>query len=147
MSRTKLELPSQFLFSTELVVRISDINYGGHLGNDAVLSLIHEARVRFLNHLGYSEKNVEGVGIIMVDAVIVYKGEGFHGDRLTIEVGVGEFWNTGCEIFYRLTNARTLKELARAKTAIAFYDYEHQKTMSVPARFKSKVQGNNPVHL
>ena len=48
MSRIKLALPDRWTFSTELPVRISDINYGGHLGNDAVLALAQEARVRFL---------------------------------------------------------------------------------------------------
>lgn len=69
----KLELPNRFQFTTDLNVRIGDINYGGHLGNDAMLSLIHEARVQFLKRLRYAEHNIEGVGIIMADAVVVYK--------------------------------------------------------------------------
>ena len=59
-------------YETEIPIRISDVNYGGHLGNDAVLSLAHEARVRFLALRGFSEKDVEGVGIMMVDAAVVY---------------------------------------------------------------------------
>ena len=50
MERIKLNLPEQFLFSTNIAVRITDINYGGHVGNDSFLSLIHEARQQFLNH-------------------------------------------------------------------------------------------------
>ncbi len=82
MARIKIELPEKFLFRTEIPVRITDINYGGHLGNDSLLSIIHEARLRFLNHLGYSESNVEEVGIIMIDSAIQYKSEGFYGDEL-----------------------------------------------------------------
>ena len=33
-------------------VPISDINYGGHMGNDKSLALFHEARIAFLKHLG-----------------------------------------------------------------------------------------------
>jgi acyl-CoA thioester hydrolase len=73
MARVKLEIPETLPFSTEISVRIGDINYGGHLGNDAVLSIVHEARVRFLGSLGYTEMNVEGKGIIMTDAVVVFK--------------------------------------------------------------------------
>ncbi len=139
MSRIKLELPPQFQFSTELSVRISDINYGGHLGNDAVLSLAHEARMRFLKHLGYSELDIEGSGIIMADAAVVYKSEGFYGEVLTVDVAVGEFQNTGFDIFYRFTNKKTGTEIARAKTGIAFYDYKLKKTVGVPPRFREKV--------
>jgi len=54
--RIKLELPEIMVFSTEIPVRITDINYGGHLGNDSILSIVQEARVRFLNKYNYSEK-------------------------------------------------------------------------------------------
>jgi hypothetical protein len=79
MARMKLDIPSRIQFTTELNVRISDVNYGGHLGNDAVLSLIHEARVQFLNHFGYSEKDIEETGIIMADSVVIYRSEAFTG--------------------------------------------------------------------
>ena len=59
MPRIKLDLPKNFHFTTEIPLRISDINYGGHLGNDSVLSILHESRVRFLMEHGYSEFNVE----------------------------------------------------------------------------------------
>ena len=55
MARIKIELPEKFIFSTEIPLRISDINYGGHLGNDAVLSIAHEARIRFFNKHGFKE--------------------------------------------------------------------------------------------
>jgi acyl-CoA thioesterase FadM len=138
MARVKLELPNHFDFSTELTVRISDVNYGGHLGNDAVLSLMHEARVQFLNHYGYTELDIEGAGIIMADSVIVYKAEGFHGDRLIAEVAVGEIQNASCDFFYLLTNKETEKEIARGKTGIVFYNYGTKKSMSVPAKFRQK---------
>ena len=61
MPRIRLELPDRFHFRTSLTVRVTDLNYGRHLGNDAVLGLLHEARVRFLRSLGYAELDVEGV--------------------------------------------------------------------------------------
>jgi hypothetical protein len=30
--------------------------------------------------MGYSELDVEGVGIIMADAAVMYRAEAFHGD-------------------------------------------------------------------
>jgi acyl-CoA thioester hydrolase len=47
MARVAIDLPEQFPFSAGIAVRISDINYGGHIGYDAIISLIHEARMRF----------------------------------------------------------------------------------------------------
>lgn len=141
MARIKIEIPEKFFFKTEIPVRITDINYGGHLGNDSLLSIIHEARVRFLNNLGYSESNVEGAGIIMIDSAIQYKSEGFYGDHLSIEIAVNDFTGIGCDIVYRLTNKKSGKEIALAKTGIVFFNYEKRKTAPVPLEFKKKIEG------
>ena len=140
MARIKIDIPEKFIFKTEILVRITDINYGGHLGNDSLLSIIHEARVRFLNRLGYSESNVEGSGIIMIDAGVQYKSEGFYGDELLVEVAVNDFSGIGCDFIYRVTNKNTLKEIALAKTGIVFFNYEKRKTAPVPELFKKKIE-------
>jgi len=139
MARAKLDLPEKFGFSTEIPVRISDINYGGHLGNDSVLSLVHEARIRFLNALGFTEFNIDGLGIIMTDAVILYKSEAFYGDMLTIEVTTADFSKRGCDFLFKITNKNTGKEVARAKTGIVFFDYSQKKIAHVPEIFKTVV--------
>jgi acyl-CoA thioester hydrolase len=143
MPRIKIEIPKNFMFNTEIPVRITDINYGGHLGNDSLLSIIHEARLRFLKHLGYSESNIEGVGIIMIDAGIQYKSESFYGDELIIEVAVTDFTGIGCDFVFRLINKNSDKEIATAKTGIVFFNYEKRKTAAVPSAFKKKIEEMN----
>ncbi|HEY6625800.1 MAG TPA: thioesterase family protein [Ignavibacteriaceae bacterium] len=140
MTRIKIGLPDKFIFKTEIPIRITDINYGGHLGNDSLLSIVHEARVRFLKHLEYSESNVEGNGIIMIDAGVQYKSEGFYGDELLVEVTVSDFTGIGCDFVYRLTNKESNKEIAVAKTGIVFFDYKKRKTAPVAIEFKKKIE-------
>jgi len=135
MPRIKLELPENLIFSTKIPVRITDINYGGHLGNDSILSIVHEARVRFLNKYNYLEKDIEGLGIIMTDCAIVYKYESFYGDLLNINIGVKDFYKYGCDIYYQLTNTETKKDIAIVKTGIMFFDYELRKKARVPEKF------------
>lgn len=137
MSRLKLDLPSSLPFRTQIPLRITDINYGGHLGNDAALGLVHEARVRFLASLGYSEMNVEGTSIIMADAQIVFRSEGFYGDVLEAAVGVGVIDGVSCEVFTLLTHATTGKEVARVKTTLVFYDYSARRPQGVPEAFRA----------
>ena len=120
MARIELNLPDNFSFSTDVRVRISDINYGNHLGNDALLSLVHEARLQFLQSRGFSELNIDGCGLIMTDAVIVYKSQSFYGDLLTILAAVGDVNKYGCDFFYKVIQKKGGKEVARAKTGIVF---------------------------
>ena len=136
MPRAKIDLPETFPFVTEIPVRITDLNYGNHLGNDTLLSLVHEARVRFLKHYGYSEMDVEGTGIIMADAVVVYKAQAFYGDVLRFEVTANDFSANACDLLYRITHQESGREVARVKTRIVFYDYQAQRTVRVPEKFR-----------
>jgi acyl-CoA thioester hydrolase len=134
MPRVKLDLPAGTVFTTEIPVRITDVNYGGHLGNDSLLSILHEARVQFLKKFGFTESNIGGVGIIMSDAVLVFKAEVFYGDMLTVEIGVDDLWAVGADISYRMLVRG--KEAARAKTGIVFFDYANRKIVQTPQTFK-----------
>jgi len=86
MSRIQISLPERFIFSTEIPLYISHINYGGHLDNALLLTVVSEARVRFFKSLGYTELDVEGIGVVMVDAAVQYKSEAFHGEVMVVEM-------------------------------------------------------------
>ena len=102
MSRIKIDLPETFSFSTSFPVRITDLNYGAHVGNDKVLSFLHEARVRYLQSLGYTEFNLEGIGLIMADAALIFKNEIYYGDELLISIQPVEFSRVGFDLIYKI---------------------------------------------
>jgi 4-hydroxybenzoyl-CoA thioesterase len=135
MARIEVKLPEFFPFSTEVRVRIGDVNYGNHLGNDSILALIHEVRVRFLRSRGYSEMDIDGRGLILTDTAIVYKSQAFHGDCLTVYASAGDFNKYGCDFFFKIVQKTSGTEVARAKTGVVFFDYQRQKIVSTPAAF------------
>lgn len=57
MARIHIRLPSQFVFSTDITLYQSHLNYGGHLDNALLLTVVAEARVRFFKSLGYTGQN------------------------------------------------------------------------------------------
>jgi len=135
MSRIKLEVPKQFHFSTTITVRVTDLNYGGHMGNDALLSLMHEARYRFLQKWGYTEMNLEGANLIMADVGIQYKAEAFAGDELKFEMTAYDFSVTSFDLFYYITRVSDGKAVALGKTNMVCYSYEEKKMKEVPQQF------------
>lgn len=139
MTRIRFELPDTYFFSTELDVRIQNINYAGHVGHDAFISLLHEARIRFLHHIGYTEADIEGCATIISDLAVVYKAQALHRDRLTCEIAAGEFNKYGCDIFYRMTNATTNTLILEAKTGIVFFNYLENKVTQMPRAFARAV--------
>ncbi|KAA9340296.1 acyl-CoA thioesterase [Adhaeribacter soli] len=138
MARIQLQLPAKFSFQTEIPVRITDLNYGAHLGNDALLSMVHEARVQYLKSLGYSELNLEGAGLIMADSAIIYKGEGFYGDVLTVKVAAADLNKYGFDLYYHFSNQHG-KEIAHAKTGLLCFDYTTRKLMALPEAAAEKL--------
>src|SRR5580765_1898875 len=138
MERIKIHLPGNFNFSTIIKIRITDLNYGGHVGNDSFLSLIHEARQQFLNHFGYTELEIENVSLIMADAAIEFKKELNYGDEIKISVAANGFDKYGFDIFYKLDilKGENLFLVGKAKTGMLCYDYQNKKLMSVPEKLK-----------
>jgi len=137
MARIRIEVPEQFPFSTKIPIRITDLNYGGHVGNDTILSLIHEARVQFLKNYGFAELKLESVGLIMSDAAIEFKAELFYGDVVTAFVTVSNFSRVGFDLFYKLMREEIV--VAVAKTAMICYNYDTRKVASVPVGVKEKL--------
>lgn len=136
MARVHLDLPEAFLFSTELPLRVGDMNYANHLGNDRVLGLVQELRMRWLTSHGLSELDVGGAGIILADAAVVFKAEGRYGMVLRGELGVGEVQSRNVELLYRLTDTATGAEIARAKTGVLCFDYQARKVVSLTERLR-----------
>lgn len=143
MDRIKLNLPTEFKFVTSLQVRITDLNYGGHVGNDSFLSLIHEARQQYLNSLQYSELNIEGIGLIMADVAIEYKKELNYNDIIYISVLATAFDKLGFDIYYKLEllNTDGTKTLAgKVKTGMICFDYSKKTKCNVPEKFIEKTK-------
>lgn len=134
MQRIRIELPESFSFVTEMPVRITDLNYGGHVGNDTILSMIHEARMRFLTHHGLTELAFGGYGIIMSDVGIQFKNELFYGEKVVASIAVGDFTKIAFNLFYKLEKEVDGKmvEVAVAKTGIVCFDYAKRKTAVIP---------------
>lgn len=143
MARVKIELPEKFQFKTEIPIRITDLNYNDHLGNDSVLTICQEARMQYLNQFGFTELNIDGSGIIMVDAVVQYKSEGFYGDVLLVEVAITDITKIGCDFVYRISNKENKNDVAFVKTGIVFFDYENKKVVPVPVKFSEMIEEQN----
>ncbi len=142
MARIKIDLPEKFSFSVPIPIRIADINYGGHVGNDAILSLVHEARMQYLKQFGYTELELSGIGLIMADAGIEFKNELFYGETVIVSVACGSFTKVGFDIFYKMEKEinSSKKIVAVAKTGMVGYDYTNKKIAAIPGEVIRKIQ-------
>lgn len=141
MNRIKIQLPSQFSFSTQMQIRVTDLNYGGHVGNDTVLSLLQEARQLFLQSRGYAELSVESYGLIMADAMVEYKKELNHKDLIEITLVATDFDKLGFDIYYQVSVLQNGESVlaVRAKTGMMLFDYTTKKKVSLTEKIIQKL--------
>jgi acyl-CoA thioesterase FadM len=127
----KIEMPSQWQYSTEIEVRVSDLNYGNHMGNQQFLAYAQEARVRFLAENGFTELDFGGVSLIQADAAITYSCEGRLGDQIKIAIATEVTGRSSFNVFYQFTNLTQGKHMANIRTALISYDYEKNRPIGL----------------
>ena len=135
MPRIRLHEQPLYEFHYELVLQPRDINYGGHLGHDTLVTLVHSARADLLRSLGFSEKDLgDGqTAIIMSDLAVNYRGEGLLFDVLRIETHAGEMTRNSFRLFHRVTRGGTV--LALVETGLIAFNYRDHKIVEVPPGF------------
>jgi acyl-CoA thioester hydrolase len=141
MPRIQIDLPERFAFSTEITLYLGHMNYAGHLDNALLLAVVSEARLRFFKSLGYTELDVEGLGIVVADVAVQYRSEAFHGEVMVVRMTASDFGSKGCDLLWCLAEKSTQREVARGKTGIVFFDYSARKVASVPENFRTRTAG------
>jgi len=133
---------NSFIFSTVLSIRVYDLNYGAHLGNDSFVSLVHEARAQFFHKYGWTEANIDNtnIGVIMKNLVVIYKSQGRFSDKIKIDISVKNLKSRQFEMLYLLTKVKSNEELGRCMTKFLFFDYRENKIAKMPKIFKELIK-------
>jgi acyl-CoA thioesterase FadM len=141
MPRLKITLPERFIFSTEVRIRIGDINFRNHLGHEGLIGVMHEARAHFLEGLGYFETGSSLPGLILTDIQVAFLRQVIYGQTLRVELAFTGFTDKGFDVIHRVTDVETGDEIARAKIGLLCYDYRQQRTVPAPQHFREKLSG------
>ena len=122
-------------------VRVGDINYGGHMGNDKALLLFQDARIKFLASIGFSEMNIgDETGIIMNEAHVFYKKEIFLYDRLSVTISVATVTASSFFLHYSVVRKSDNAEVLKGSTKLIAFNYAKKRIIRLPAAFLSKIE-------
>ena len=111
------------------------------MGNDKALLLFHDARIRFLETLGASEKDLgNGNGIILTEAHVQYLKEVFLHDVLQASVSVSKLSTASFVLDYSFVRMADGAEVIKGYTKILAYDYERSKVARLPDDFANKLK-------
>ena len=136
MERVKINLPETLLHKLRLRVRITDINYGNHTGNDRIVAMIHDVRAEWLRTNGYTELDINGTGLIMADLAMQFTGESFFGDELEVQLYVDKnsISKVAFNLYYLVTKVTSegTFEISKAKTGMVSFNYQILKPAPFP---------------
>ena len=119
-------------------VRVGDINYGGHMGNDKALLLFHDARIRFLEDHDFTESNIGGPGLIMGDAHVYFKKEVFRGDELKVYVHIEDLRELSFVMHYTVKCDEVV--VIQGNTKMVAFDYDKRRVVRLPEGFVNKIE-------
>ena len=119
-------------------VRVGDINYGGHMGNDKALLLFHDARILFLEDRGFSEGNIGGPGLIMGDAHVYFKKEVFRGDDLKVYIHIEDLRELSFDMHYTVKRDEVV--VIHGNTKMVAFDYDKRRVVRLPGDFVNQIK-------
>lgn len=126
------------LYEMEYKVIVSDINYGGHMGNERALIIFQQARMEWLNSIGYDEADIEGKGLIQLESHVYYLKEVFLGQKLNCRITGIDVERITFNMNYEIINENN-EVAVKGTTKMAVFDYEKKKLSRIPKKFLEKI--------
>jgi acyl-CoA thioester hydrolase len=131
------------MYISKYNVRISDINYGGHMGNERALVAFQQARIEWLETLGLSELNIgEGRGLIQRRANVEYLREISLGDILNIKIYPVEIKGSYFVLGHEVNNQNGITVLT-GNVTLGSFDYNNKKLAKIPNTLKEILENEN----
>ncbi len=140
MARVKLSPLEDYRFSYSTEIRITDLNNANHLGNDSVVSLMHEARARVFNQLNVSGSDLGdgSTGCVQGDLIVNYLMEGFAFEEVEIQIDFTEIAERHFRVCFQFMKDGL--PMILAETGMIGFNYKSRKVSALPKSFISAIK-------
>lgn len=119
-------------YTTELPVRIYDLNYGRHVGHPELLRLVHQARIHFFANYSLQEHDIGGLCLLVKTSSINFRNEAFCGDVLKFYISINEIKRASMEMVYEITKGNDAIHLATVKETSLFINNTTRQIFPIP---------------
>ncbi|MDX1466331.1 MAG: thioesterase family protein [Halomonas sp.] len=142
MERVRLSFPDdEVMHRHPLTVRITDMNYGRHLGHDALISLLHEARVAALASRGLSEGDLGGYPCVAADLAVQYQAETRWPDALVVETAIPAPARKAIGVYHRILREADSAAVATARINLMLVDPATGRPVAIPDVVRDALAG------
>ena len=128
-----------YKFSITLRVRAGDLNYGNHVGHQNYFLYFQEARIAYLKRFGFSELDIAGCAMMIVEANCRYQKELFLDDNLFVGCRVSELRKRLFTMEYVIMRERDQSVCGDGFTTCLCLDNHTKKVIRLPQKFTDAV--------
>ena len=126
-------------FLTDVQMRFRDIDGMGHVNNAVFLTYTELARTQFYMELARKER-LEEIDFILAHIDIDFESQAVWGDQIRIAVWPSKIGTSSFTLSYEISDRRSRRILARAKSVLVSYDYKKKKPKRIPSEFRGLLQ-------
>src|SRR5512147_2175871 len=132
---------SDYHFYHPVEVRYGDLDPQGHVNNAKHLTYFEQARIAYMIELGLFTKDQSfmKIGVIVADVHITYLAPIYFGQNIKIGVRTARIGNKSMTWEQNIMEADSGKELSKGELVIVTYDYEIEKTISIPQEWRERI--------
>lgn len=132
---------ADFHFYHTIEVRYGDLDPQGHVNNAKHLTYFEQARITYLMELGIFTKDQSfmEIGVIVADVHLTYLAPIYFGQQIKVGVHVAKLGNKSMTWEQNIVDVESGKELTKGEVIIVAYDYEEEKTISIPQDWREKI--------
>jgi acyl-CoA thioester hydrolase len=123
------------MYSVDLQVRISDINYGGHLDFAKLIAMAGDARAQFFHAKNIKDINENGIGIITRSVQTNYLAQCFFNDILEFNISTEVVKKTRLILSFDVKNKGTKDPVAKILIELIFINYNNGKPVKIPEEY------------
>jgi acyl-CoA thioester hydrolase len=126
-------------YTVEIQMRFRDIDGMGHVNNAVYLSYAELARTQFYMKFA-SRRTLDEIDFILAHVDIDFESQAVWGDQIQVAVWPSKIGTSSFTLSYEITEKRSGRVLARARSVLVSYDYEKKKSKPIPAPFRAVLE-------
>lgn len=124
-------------------VEFHDLDAMGHVNNVRYFTFMEAARVTFFRHF-LDARRIHDLQMIAVEASCRFLSPAHWGEIILVQVWIPRVGNTSFDFQYEMTERRSGRKIARAKTVCVSWDYETESKLRVPESVRALCAGDGP---
>lgn len=121
-----------------VTVRFGETDALGHVNNTSYFIYLEEARIRFIESLGF-DMNVECWNFILASTKLDFINQGFFNQNLTIKTYVSKVGTKSFELMHEINCSQTGETIAKGNAVMVYFDFELQRSTEIPQDIRNQL--------